>query len=142
MVSSFLLPFCPTTDGEPGATNYRGQFLFAGEGQGENVPPALYIMNPEDPHNTTVLLNNFFGRQFNSLNDVAINPRSGDVYFTDVTYGYLQDFRPSPGLPNQVYRFRPATGAVSVVADGFEHPNGRIRVCFSLLSGNVLLTAA
>lgn len=82
-------------------------------------------MNPEEPHNTTVVLNNFFGRQFNSLNDVAVHPQSRDVYFTDVTYGYLQDFRPPPALPNQVYRFKPDTGAITVVADGFENPNGK-----------------
>ena len=90
-------------------------------------------MNPEAPHNTTMLLNNLFGRQFNSLNDVAVHPRTRDVYFTDVTYGYLQDFRPYPGLPNQVYRFRPDTGAVTAVADGFEHPNGvALCLCFCL----------
>lgn len=72
----------------------------------------------------SVLLNNYFGRQFNSLNDVAINPRNGDVYFTDTLYGYLQDFRPTPAFPNQVYRLNPATGAVTAVADGFELPNG------------------
>lgn len=46
------------------------------------------------------------------------------MYFTDVTYGFLQDFRPAPVLPNQVYRFNPKTGLVGVVADGFDKPNG------------------
>ncbi|RVX69668.1 hypothetical protein B0A52_06732 [Exophiala mesophila] len=109
-----------------GATNYRGQILFTGEGQGDDTPPSLFIMNPVEPYNTTVLLNNFFGRQFNSLNDVAINPRNGDVYFTDTLYGYLQDFRPPPALPNMVYRLTPSTGALVAVADGFELPNGVI----------------
>lgn len=72
-----------------------------------------------------VILNNYFGRQFNSLNDVAIHPESKDIYFTDTIYGYVQDFRPAPGLQDQVYRFNPDTGAVTVVADGFDHPNGR-----------------
>ncbi|KEF56750.1 gluconolactonase [Exophiala aquamarina CBS 119918] len=107
-----------------GATNYRGQFVFTGEGQGNDTAPALYVMNPVEPYNTTVLINNYFGRQFNSLNDVSINPRNGDVYFTDTLYGYLQDFRPSPALPNMVYRLNPSTGAVTVVADGFGLPNG------------------
>jgi gluconolactonase len=77
----------------------------------------------------TVVVNNFFGRQFNSVNDVAVNPRNGDIYFTDSLYGYLQDFRPPPGLPNQVYRFTPSTGAVTTVADGFDLPNGIFRPC-------------
>lgn len=71
-----------------------------------------------------VLINNYFGRQFNSLNDVTVNPNNGDVYFTDTLYGYLQDFRPVPGLPDQIYRLNPTTGAVSVVADQFGHCNG------------------
>lgn len=72
-----------------------------------------------------MLVNNYFGRQFNSLNDVAIHPTSKEVYFTDTLYGYLQHFRPAPGLRNQVYRMNPDTGAVTVVADGFVLPNGR-----------------
>jgi gluconolactonase len=69
-------------------------------------------------------VNNYFGRQFNSLNDVAVHPVNKDIYFTDTLYGYLQDFRPLPGLRNQVYRLNEATGAVTVVADGFTLPNG------------------
>ena len=56
---------------------------------------------------------------------MAINPRNGDVYFTDTLYGYLQDFRPPPALPNMVYRLTPSTGALVAVADGFELPNGQ-----------------
>ncbi|KAL2426180.1 hypothetical protein ABEF95_012387 [Exophiala dermatitidis] len=144
----------PTVINSNGATNFRGQFVFTGEGQGNATAPSLYVMNPVEPYNTTgkqrpnptlsqqipclvlsklieltifprqVLLNNYFGRQFNSLNDIAINPRNGDIYFTDTLYGYLQDFRPPPALPNQVYRLNPDTGAVTVVADGFDLPNG------------------
>ncbi|KAL6245985.1 hypothetical protein RBB50_007138 [Rhinocladiella similis] len=114
----------PTVINSNGGTNYRGQLIFTGEGQGNNSAPSLYVVNPQPPYNTTVLVNNYFGRQFNSLNDVSINPRNGDVYFTDTLYGYLQDFRPPPALPNQVYRFNPTTGAVTVVADGFDLPNG------------------
>jgi hypothetical protein len=36
-----------------GGTNYKGNIIFAGEGQGDNVPSALYLMNPEAPYNTT-----------------------------------------------------------------------------------------
>ena len=36
-----------------GATNYRGQILFTGEGQGDDTPPSLFIMNPVEPYNTT-----------------------------------------------------------------------------------------
>lgn len=105
----------------------------------------MYLVNPEPPHNATgekgllscranpcvltfvltVILDNFFGRQFNSLNDASINPRNGEIYFTDPTYGYVQDFRPPPVLPKQVWRFNEATGAVAIAADGFNMPNGK-----------------
>jgi gluconolactonase len=106
-----------------GATNYRGKVVFTGEGQGD-IAPALFLMEPTEPYNTTVLLDNYYGRQFNSLNDVAVNPRNKELYFTDVSYGYLQHFRPQPVLPNQVYRYNPRTGAVTAVADGFKLVNG------------------
>jgi gluconolactonase len=123
-----------------GATNFRGQLIFTGEGQGEDIAPALYLMNPKEPYNSSgwcstssrwttanesVLINNFYGRQFNSLNDVAINPRNGEIYFTDSLYGYRQDFRPPPGIPTLVYRLNADTGAVSAVADLFDAPNGK-----------------
>ncbi|KAK0612597.1 hypothetical protein B0T17DRAFT_499384 [Bombardia bombarda] len=107
-----------------GGTNYRNRILLVGEGQGYTVAPAIYLMHPYSPYNTTVLLDNFFGRQFNSINDASVNPRNGDIYFTDPTYGYVQDFRPAPGLQKQVWRFNESTGAVGVVADGFNMPNG------------------
>lgn len=124
-----------------GGTNYKGNIIFAGEGQGDNVPSALYMMNPLPPYNTTseypnltqkqivtltilALVNNYFGRQFNSLNDLVVNPTNGDLYFTDTLYGYLQDFRPVPAIREQVYRYNFDTGALTVVADDFGHPNG------------------
>lgn len=107
-----------------GGTNYNGNILICGEGQGKKAS-ALYAINPVAPYNATVLVDNYHGRQFNSLNDVNVNPRNGHIYFTDVTYGYWQDFRPKPLLPNQVYRLDPQTMALTVVADGFVAPNGR-----------------
>ncbi|KPM42820.1 hypothetical protein AK830_g3767 [Neonectria ditissima] len=123
-VTVTVVPSNPEVINPNGGTNYKGQIIFAGEGQGDDVPSALYLMNPKAPYNTTVLLNNYFGRQFNSLNDVVIHPSNDDLYFTDTLYGYLQDFRPVPGLRNQVYRYNFKSGAVTVVADDFTLPNG------------------
>lgn len=36
-----------------GGTFYNGNIIFAGEGQGDYIPSALYVMNPEAPYNTT-----------------------------------------------------------------------------------------
>ncbi|WYZ43078.1 hypothetical protein EsH8_VI_000777 [Colletotrichum jinshuiense] len=123
-VEVVTVPSNPQVINPNGGTNYNGQIIFAGEGQGDRIPSALYLMNPLEPYNTTVLVNNYFGRQFNSLNDVVVNRRNGDIYFTDTMYGYWQYFRPEPGLRNQVYRLNPNTGALTVVSDDFVSPNG------------------
>ncbi|KAL1877494.1 hypothetical protein Daus18300_002481 [Diaporthe australafricana] len=119
-----VVPSSPQVINPNGGTNYKGNIVFAGEGQGADITSTMFLMNPEAPFNTTVLFNNYFGRQFNSLNDVAVNPRNGELYFTDTLYGFLQDFRPPPGLRNQVYRYNFETGAIAVVADDFTLPNG------------------
>lgn len=118
-----------------GGTNYKGDILFTGEGMGNKTAPALYAVNPVPPYNATILANNFYGRQFNSLNDVSINPRNKHIYFTDPLYGYFQDFRPAPVLPIQVYRLDPRTKAITVVASGFDQANGKFksRVVFQML---------
>ncbi|KAJ3540580.1 hypothetical protein NM208_g4998 [Fusarium decemcellulare] len=119
-----VVPSNPQVINPNGGTNYKGQILFTGEGQGEEKPSTLYLMNPVEPYNTTAVVNNYFGRQFNSLNDVTVNPRNGDIYFTDTMYGFWQYFRPNPGFPNQIYRYIAETGALTVVADGFDSCNG------------------
>ena len=62
----------------------HGKLVFANSGRGP-LPPSLVLVDPADPGNATVLLDNFFGRQFNSLNDVKIHPKTGKLFFTDVT---------------------------------------------------------
>ncbi|KAH6625933.1 gluconolactonase [Boeremia exigua] len=89
------------------------------QGIGEDIGPAILIVNPEAPYNATVILTSFYGRQFNSINNVMVHPKNSELYFTDTTYAYLQYFQPPPALPNQVYRFNPDTGALTVVADNF-----------------------
>ncbi|KAG1813524.1 uncharacterized protein BJ212DRAFT_1365485 [Suillus subaureus] len=106
-----------------GTGPYKGDLLFVTSGRAL-LPPSIVRVNPSPPYNATVLLDNFLGRQFNSLNDIKILPGTDIMFFTDPTYGWLNGFRPEPMLPSQVYRFDPSTGQVRVVADQFVHPNG------------------
>ncbi|KAG6837406.1 hypothetical protein H0H93_010024 [Arthromyces matolae] len=105
-----------------GTGPYKSSLLLITSGRGSR-PPSIALVNPKAPNNVTVLLDNFFGRQFNSLNDIKVHP-SGKLFFTDVVYGFLNHFRPNPLLPNQVYRFDPDTGTVRVVATDFDRCNG------------------
>lgn len=65
-----------------GTGPFNGQLVLVNSGRGE-LPPSVALVNPKPPHNVTVLLDNFFGRQFNSLNDVKIYPGSNLLFFTD-----------------------------------------------------------
>ncbi|KAF8201169.1 hypothetical protein K438DRAFT_1905738 [Mycena galopus ATCC 62051] len=105
-----------------GTGPFRGNLLLITSGRG-SLPPSIALVNPNPPHNATVLLDNFYGRQFNSLNDIKIHP-SGKIFFTDTVYGWLNHFRPEPLMPNQVYRLDPDTRAVQVVATDFDRNNG------------------
>jgi gluconolactonase len=69
------------------------------------------------------LVDGWRGLPLNSPNDVVVRS-DGTVWFTDPSYGFLQGFRPSPQLGDFVYRHDPATGRTTVVADGFDKPNG------------------
>ncbi|KAG0705379.1 hypothetical protein DFH29DRAFT_800473, partial [Suillus ampliporus] len=106
-----------------GTGPYKGDLLFVTSGPALR-PPSVVRVNPSPPYNATVLLDNFYGRQFNSINDVKVLPGTDIIYFTDPSYGFISGWRPEPMLPEQVYRFDPSTGQVRVVADQFVHPNG------------------
>ncbi|EKM60577.1 uncharacterized protein PHACADRAFT_246592 [Phanerochaete carnosa HHB-10118-sp] len=106
-----------------GTGPFHGQLILVNSGRGQ-LPPNIALVNPASPNNATVILDNYFGRQFNSLNDVKIHRQTGMIFFTDTIYGFLNQFRPEPLIPGQVYRLDPTTRRVKVVADGFDKPNG------------------
>jgi len=74
-----------------------------------------------------VLVDSYEERRFNSPND-AVVAADGAIWFSDPPYGILSD---SEGVPGEmeyggcfVFRFDPATGDLTVVADDFDKPNG------------------
>jgi len=108
--------------GTPPNSSAGQQIVFCDEGDLTN-PAQLVLVDPAT-NSTRVLLNNFLGRNFTSINDVEQHPITGDLWFTDVPYGWWQHFRPIPSIRFQAYRFEPNTGVVQAVADGFTAPNG------------------
>lgn len=109
-----------------GAVNYDGGVLFCAQGTFTSSG-GLMLMSASPPYTTTMILSNYHGRWFNSVNDVMVHS-DGSIWFTDPAYGAEQDIRPRPQLPNQIYRFDPKSGDVRAVADGLGRPNG---LCFS-----------
>ena len=122
-----------------GGTRFGDELLICSQGTHSN-PSSLSSIPFAPPYKSTTLLNNFHGRQFNSVNDVVVLPPAGyttdrtdvhhlpgtTIWFTDPTYGFEQGYRASQTLPMQVYCFGPGENgsAVRAVADGIERPNG------------------
>ncbi|KAJ7626304.1 D-lactonohydrolase-like protein [Mycena polygramma] len=123
LINFTIVPLSDDVQINNGGTLFRGDLLLVTTGSGP-LPPSLVRVNPQPPFNDTIILNNFYGRQFNSLNDAKVHPQSGAIFFTDETYGFENGFRSPPLIPNQIYRFDADTGEVRVVADGFKQPNG------------------
>lgn len=74
--SSFVLP--------NGGTIYNGKVLMTIQGYELNTPSSLIAVDPNSKNadgtlKSEILLNNFYGRPFNSLNDVAVLTRPGNV---------------------------------------------------------------
>ena len=73
-----------------------------------------------------MICDRFEGKPLNSPNDVVVKS-DGSIWFTDPRFGILGNYEgemAEPELPMNVYRVDGKTGAVTVVADGINAPNG------------------
>jgi gluconolactonase len=116
----------PTIPYGNGGINYKDGILFCAQGS-HTETGGLVWMASEPPYRTEVIVDNYRGYPFNSVNDVVVHS-DGSIWFTDPAYGAEQGIRPEQQLANQVYRYDPKNRDIRVVADGFGKPNG---ICFS-----------
>jgi gluconolactonase len=115
-----------------GGKFYKGKVYWAAEasfsfpspanGSIIDQTPGIYELDPYTGQ-VRILLNNYYGQQLSSPNDLFVDSR-GDIYFTDSWYGYAINVTDYPVLSPQTFRFRPSTGAVSVVENTLGQPNG------------------
>jgi gluconolactonase len=77
------------------------------------------------------LVDRYDGKRLTSPNDVVVRS-DGSVWFTDPDYGAIDTSighgQPPEQEKNRVYRFDPASGELTAVAEQFDKPNG---LCFS-----------
>ncbi|MGE0851598.1 MAG: SMP-30/gluconolactonase/LRE family protein [Hyphomicrobiaceae bacterium] len=88
------------------------------------------VTRTEYDGSVTVLVDSFDGKRLNSPNDVVVKS-DGSIWFTDPVFGILGDYegyKAEPKLEPNVYRLDPASGKVTVAAEGVLGPNG---LCFS-----------
>jgi gluconolactonase len=112
-----------------GATRYGDDKVLVCS-QGKNATgSSLYVLDPVTG-DISLLIDNWFGLNFNSLNDVVVHP-DGTILFTDPLYGFAQLFRNgsqdygygSYQLGTYVWSFKPGEQA-KVIEDGLKAPNG------------------
>lgn len=106
-------------EGRPGV-------VFCQQGQDDGGPSGLVHMELGDSNYVCrTVVSSFYGKPFNSPNDVAVLELDQTLWFTDPNYGHVQQLKSqTPQLPNLVYCYNPHNKSVRVVASGFEKPNG------------------
>jgi gluconolactonase len=88
------------------------------------------VLRTEIDGEVTILADRFEGKRLNSPNDVVVKS-DGTIWFSDPPYGIQTDYeggKQESELPARVYRWDPRDGALTIVADDFDGPNG---LCFS-----------
>ena len=83
------------------------------------------VTRTEHDGTLTVIADSFQGKRLNSPNDIVV-ASNGAIWFTDPTFGILgwyEGNKATPELPMNVYRVDPS-GAMDVVAEGINQPNG------------------
>lgn len=85
------------------------------------------VVRTEHDGRQTTLASHWQGLRLNSPNDVVVHA-DGGIWFTDPPYGILSDYEgqraDSEIGASQLYRIDPHSGAVELMADGFDKPNG------------------
>ena len=91
---------------------------------------ARAVLRTEHDGTVTTLVDRHEGKRLNSPNDLVVTS-DGAIWFTDPHYGIAMDYegaRAEQELPCRVWRLDPHSGALTVVTDAYDCPNG---LCFS-----------
>jgi CubicO group peptidase (beta-lactamase class C family)/sugar lactone lactonase YvrE len=81
------------------------------------------VVRTEKDGSITVVVDRYDGKRLNSPNDIAVKS-DGTLWFSDPSYGLGKE--PGEIEGKWVYRFDPATKAISVVSKHFDMPNGLV----------------
>ena len=113
-------PTSPTSTTSPTPTTQASEVPHHPDLSPPEMNPAKGMVTLCDTHDN---------RRFNSPNDAVVRT-DGMIFFTDPPYGLRDDARDRQKDQggNYVFRFNPATGKSTVIADDFDMPNG---LCFS-----------
>lgn len=118
---------------ETGISTYRAPSNYANghtrDREGRLIPcehGMRRVTRTEYDGSITVVADAYGGKPLNSPNDVIVKS-DGTIWFSDPHYGIMtnyEGFASEQELPCHVYRADPATGALDVVVDDMQCPNG------------------
>jgi gluconolactonase len=104
---------------------HDGALLHCSHGQRALVRTRFDAMG--QPVGDEIVVDRYQGRRLNSPNDVVVK-RDGSIWFTDPPYGIVSNHEGHQAESElgrcYVFRFDPASGALRIVSDFLEHPNG------------------
>ncbi|RMZ44632.1 lactonohydrolase [Aspergillus flavus] len=112
-----------------GGTFHDGKIIWGASGGNRSIGGSeqrisLRTLDPETNKSVT-LINNYFGYYFNTIDDLAVHPKTGDIWFTDPQYSWFNALTDTPPqLPSASYRYNASSGAVFVIDDSIGQPNG------------------
>jgi len=84
------------------------------------------VTRTEHDGSITVLASHYDGKELNSPNDVIVKS-DGSIYFSDPSFGRMEYYGVARDVEldfRGVYRLDPASGALRLLVDDFDQPNG------------------
>ena len=112
-----------------GGTFWNGQILFGASGGNNSIGGieqrvSIRTIDPAT-NKSNVLLNNYFGTYFNTIDDLTPHPITRDIFFTDPEYSWFNALTDTaPQLPAASYRFNATSSATFLIDDSIKQPNG------------------
>ncbi|KAF9637612.1 lactonohydrolase [Lasiodiplodia theobromae] len=113
----------------PTGARYRDGLIYFAVGggnaslEGHAFRPGIYSLDPKTMESKAVV-NNYYGHYFNLVDDLDIDAH-GNIWFTDNLLARNAHINTeAPQIGAATYRFSPRTGAVSIVDDTLQAPNG------------------
>lgn len=104
-----------------GACRYNDGIVYCAQGIPKPGTGGIYYMPAGRP--PELLVSSYFGREFNSVQDVTASP-DGVLWFVDSDRGFQNDIKPPPQLPNTVYRYNPELGDLRAMTHDINNPLG------------------
>ncbi|KAF2488788.1 calcium-dependent phosphotriesterase [Lophium mytilinum] len=121
----------PPLESVNGGILVGNQLLVGTDGFRNSSPPGIYTLDP-DTLKSGVLLNNYRGLRFNTIDDLTVD-HFGNIWFVDAPFAWFAEglkpglhkvFDNAPTLPSAIYVYNITSGTIVCVDQSIVWPNG------------------